>query len=373
MLKAILVDDEQPALDILNIMLEKTGQVTVIKSFLSSADALLCIKSIRPDVAFLDIEMPEITGLQLAEKILDIDSHIEIVFVTAYDKYALEAFRVNALDYILKPISLDNVKQSVLRIIKRKKPVSNLLTDILEARIYCFGKLSVYGPISNQTIKWRTSKAEELFAYMLQNLEKEVSKWEICESLWPDCSTEKINIYLHTTIYKMKKVLNSANIDFDIKFKNGCYKMSLYKIYIDMVEFDSLLNSDIIITEHTIEKYRKAFSIYKNDYLEGNDYIWSLSKREEYSKRYLILGTSLVKYYMKRNEHAQAETILHKLLEKFPLNEDIHQMLLKLYFINKDRISFINHYESTQKLFKMELGIELSDSIKSLYNSTLYN
>ncbi len=370
MLKAIIVDNEEPAINILKILLERTGQVTVIDSFLSAADTLAGLKNVKPDVAFLDIEMPETNGLELAGNILAIGSDIEIIFVTAYDQYALNAFRVNDLDYLLKPLSFEDVEQTVNRLIKRKGLlVSSERRLSSNGRIYCFGKFSVYGAANKQPVKWRTSKAEELFAYMLQNLEKEVQKWRICEALWPEYDAEKVDIQLHTTIYKMKKVLSAANINFDFSFINGCYWMSLPQVYIDTVEFDSQTASSVPVEDGTIGKYEKALLLYKGDYFEDNDYLWSLPKKEAYFKKYCKLATSIVIYYMQRNDYIAAEKILHEILEKSPLNEAAHEMLLKCYFVKKDQVAFITHYQAVQELFKAELGIKPGKSIQALYNS----
>ena len=118
MLNTIIVDDERPALEVLRLLLEKTGQIRVVGSFMSAAHALSEVQNLKPDVAFLDIEMPEMSGLELAEKMIEAGNDIEIVFVTAYEKYALEAFRVNAIDYILKPLSLDDISQTITRLKK---------------------------------------------------------------------------------------------------------------------------------------------------------------------------------------------------------------------------------------------------------------
>lgn len=372
MLKAIIVDNERPAVNILKILLERTGQVHVAGGFLSAADALSELAFLKPDAAFLDIEMPEINGLELAEKLLAIDGDMEIIFVTAYDQYALEAFRVNALNYLLKPLSFEAVEQAVARLVKRKgfsAPPASPNKPANSGRIYCFGKLTVYGAASEQPVKWRTSKAEELFAYMLQHLETEVSKWEICEALWPECGAEKIDMHLHTTIYKMKKVLISANIQFDFKFINGCYWMSLSDVYTDVAELDSLDCSNIIVTEDAVEKYEKILSLYKGDYLEGDDYIWSLARREEYARKYCKLAFSLVNYHVKRNHYAAAERILQDILKKTPLEESAHEMLLKLYFIKRDRAAFVTHYNAVKELFRAELGIPPSKSMQALYRN----
>jgi two-component system LytT family response regulator len=368
MLKAIIVDNEEPAINILKTLLEKTGQMTVMGSFLNAADALADLKKIKPVVAFLDIEMPETDGLELAKNILAIDSNVEIVFVTAYNQYALSAFRVNALDYLLKPLSFEDIEQTIARLRKRKGSLANSGSKLSDnGRIYCFSKFSVYGPASKQPIKWRTSKAEELFAFMLQNLEKEVPKWKICESLWPEYDTEKVDILLHTTIYKMKKVLSSANINFKFSFINGCYLLTLSEVYIDTVEFNS--HTAAPVEEYIIEKYEKVLQIYKGHYLEDNGYLWSSLQQEKYFKQYYKLATSIATYHMQRNDSAATEEILHEVLEKSPLNEAAHEMLLKCYFIKKDRVAFINHFETVRKLFRAELGVEPGKSIQALYNS----
>lgn len=374
MLNAIIVDNEKPAINILKILLERTGKVTVIDSFLHAADALTFLKRSKPNVAFLDIEMPETNGLELAEKILATDSNIEIIFVTAYNQYALNAFRVNALDYLLKPLSYEDVEETVARLVKRQGlPARADNGQPSKGRVYCFGKFSVYGTASNRPIKWRTSKAEELFAYMLQNLGKEVPKWKICEALWPEYDAGKVDIQLHTSIYKMKKALASADIAFDITFINGCYWMSLPQVYVDTIDFASQTDSLGPIAESTIENYEKTLLLYKGDYLEENDYLWSLSKKEAYFKKYYKLATSMAIYYMQRNNYLAAEKILHQILEKSPLNETVHEMLLKCYFVKRDQVSFITHYQALQKLFKTELGIEPSRSIQALYKGLLTN
>jgi two-component SAPR family response regulator len=223
-------------------------------------------------ILFLDIEMPEMSGLQLAEKIIEAGNNIEIVFVTAYDKYALEAFRVNAIDYILKPFSSDDIAQAITRLKKVKSLpiISQMPAD--KGRIYCFGRLSVYGAGCREAVKWRTSKTEELFAFMLQNLNSEVVKWKITQAIWPECESEKqLNTNLHTTVYKVKKTLLSANIKFDFSFINGRYKMELPDVYIDTAEFEAITNTKLHYQQHLL-KDTKSAGLIQREYLEENGY-----------------------------------------------------------------------------------------------------
>ncbi|WP_312429998.1 response regulator [Lacrimispora sp.] len=372
MFNAIIIDDEKPALDVLKLLLEKTGQICVVGSFMCAADALAEMQNLRPDVAFLDIEMPDISGLELAEKIIDWGLDIEIVFVTAYDKYALEAFRVNAIDYILKPFSLDDITRAITRL-KKMKPlpaVSQVPADT--GRIYCFGRLSVYGAGSREAVKWRTSKTEELFAFMLQNLNIEVAKWKIMQVLWPECEVEKqLNTNLYTTVYKVKKTLLSANIKFSFTFINGRYKLELSDVYIDVSEFKAITDAEIAFSAASIERYKKALSLYKGNYLEENGYLWSQSKAEEYSLRYSSLVSEFVKYYTAKTDYANAEKILQGAFTKAPFDDDLNEMLLKLFFLKKDKASLVMHYNKIKELYKSELGIVPNEAMQDLFNKTI--
>jgi two-component SAPR family response regulator len=371
MLNAIIIDDEKPAIEVLKLLLEKTGQICVVGSFMSAVQALSEVQNLKPDVAFLDIEMPEMSGLELAEKIIEAGNDIEIVFVTAYDKYALEAFRVNAIDYILKPISSDNILQTITRLKKIRPSLASPQIPTDKGRIYSFGRLAVYGAGCKQAVKWRTSKAEELFAFMLQNLNNEVSKWKIMQVLWPECETEKLNVNLHTTVYQVKKTLLSANIEFDFTFVNGRYKLELPDVYIDAVEFEAITNAKITLSAASIERYKKALSLYKGNYLEENVYLWSQSKVEEYSRRYRRLVSDFAKYYEARTDYVNAEKILQEALTKVPLDDDLNGMLLKLFFVKKDKASLVMHYNKIKELYRVELDIAPNAAMQDLYNRTL--
>lgn len=370
MLKAIIIDNEKPAIDILRILLEKTEQVSVVGSFMNASDAIASYQSLDPDVAFLDIEMPDTTGLELAEKIMTADTDMEIIFVTAFDQYALEAFRVNALDYLLKPLSYEAVQQTILRLQKRKKQIPKSSDVRLGGcNVYFFGGLTVYETNEKQPIRWRTSKAEELFAYMLYHLNKEVSKWEICEALWPNYDPNKVGMYLHTTVYKMKKVLDSAKIKFNFIFINGRYKLEMPLVYMDTEEFDSLISTFAVLSKENIKNCEKAFSLYRGDYLEDKDYTWSIYKSQEYTKKYKDLASSLIKYFINISDYANAERLLLVVLVKFSLDDDFNELLLKLYYLKKDRAALASHYKTIKNLYMSELGIEPSNSMQLLYTS----
>jgi two-component system response regulator LytT len=103
-LNALIVDDEQLAREELGYLLEQSGQVTLVGQAGNGVEALAVIERLQPDVVFLDVQMPGLTGFEVARRLVDRGSGAEIIFVTAYDQHAIEAFEVNAVDYLLKPV-----------------------------------------------------------------------------------------------------------------------------------------------------------------------------------------------------------------------------------------------------------------------------
>ncbi len=116
-LKCIVVDDEPLARELLKTYIEKTPSLSLLRCFESAAEAVKIVMAGEADVVFLDINMPMLNGIDFAALI---PSSTRIIFVTAYDSYALQGFKVNALDYLLKPVSYSDFLKSVGRALEWK-------------------------------------------------------------------------------------------------------------------------------------------------------------------------------------------------------------------------------------------------------------
>lgn len=116
MISAVVVDDELLSREELKFLLKETGEVEVIGEADSGEELLECLKNKKPDVVFLDIEMYGLSGLDVALELLKSSEPPLIVFATAYDQYAVKAFELNALDYLLKPFSAERVKITIEKI-----------------------------------------------------------------------------------------------------------------------------------------------------------------------------------------------------------------------------------------------------------------
>ena len=118
MLRAIIIDDEAPARDELAFLLTETAMVEVVGQSDSVRSGIKTLQSTPCDVVFLDINMPEVSGLTLAEALNNLNNPPAVVFVTAYSEYALDAFKVNATDYLQKPVETLRLKQALKKVSK---------------------------------------------------------------------------------------------------------------------------------------------------------------------------------------------------------------------------------------------------------------
>jgi len=114
-LTAVLVDDEALARDELAFLLGEIGGVDIVGAAGNGVEAVETIHRLRPDVVFLDIQMTGLTGFEVARRLIDADAPSHIIFVTAYDQHAIEAFEVNAVDYLLKPVDAARLEVAVQR------------------------------------------------------------------------------------------------------------------------------------------------------------------------------------------------------------------------------------------------------------------
>jgi two-component system LytT family response regulator len=129
-LKAIIVDDERSSLQNLQQkLLEFCPDINVIASCEKPEEAILSIRQLKPDVIFLDIEMPRMSGLRMLDELTDYSG--EIIFTTAYNHYAVDAIRISAFDYLVKPVSITDLQNAVARLVKYKQRETKERLDIL--------------------------------------------------------------------------------------------------------------------------------------------------------------------------------------------------------------------------------------------------
>lgn len=118
MINALIVDDERLARKELRKLLENHQEIKVIGECANADEAIQQVDELKPDLVFLDIQMPEKTGFDMLE---EISFTPDVIFVTAYDEHAIKAFEVNAIDYLLKPVEPERLEEAILKVIKNRR------------------------------------------------------------------------------------------------------------------------------------------------------------------------------------------------------------------------------------------------------------
>jgi two-component system LytT family response regulator/two-component system response regulator LytT len=122
-IRVVVVDDEQLARDELCFQLEQLGSTEIVAQATNGLEAIAAVERHEPDLVFLDIQMPGLTGFEVARRLLQRDEESPaLIFVTAFDQHAIEAFEVNAVDYLLKPVDAARLEQALQRARKRLSP-----------------------------------------------------------------------------------------------------------------------------------------------------------------------------------------------------------------------------------------------------------
>ena len=152
MISCIIVDDEMPAREELKYLLQEFENIEVIGEAAHGLEAIELNEKLNPDLIFLDIQMPKISGIEVAHRLIK-GSHLPmIVFVTAFEEFALKAFEVNAIDYILKPISKERLQKNIEKVIQThrlrnagfEEKIEKLLIDFRTQHVKKVNKISLY-------------------------------------------------------------------------------------------------------------------------------------------------------------------------------------------------------------------------------------
>lgn len=363
-MRAILVDDEALALDVLEAALSSYKDIKIEGSYTDPKDALHNMETTKPDVIFLDIEMGSVNGLIIAEDFIEKNDSVDIVFVTAYSQYAIEAFEINAIDYLLKPIQQNRLDKTIKRL--RNKSSNNRKVKKFEdvLKVECFGKLEVRNG-SGQTLNWRTQKSKEVFVYLLVQKDKQALKDVIMETLFPEKELEKANTLLHTTIYQLRKNLKDLGFNKGITLKNGWYRLSM-PVETDFEELKKLL----ILNEHNDKDIKSIVNIYKGDFLEYEGYNWLYGIQHNYKERTFKVLDKFIKSRLNQNQFSiylmKALQLMFK-IEPYDENENTAKNIIE-YFGKQEQLGKMElFYEKYKDKLMEEFEVEPLKSTEKMF------
>lgn len=226
-MKVLLVDDEELQLIRLkNACQQVLPEDTELLDYVNPVKAFEENKDQKIDIAFLDIEMPEISGVQLAKKLKAINPTINIIFVTAYTDYALEAYNMHASGYVTKPVNAEKIQNEIDGL---RYPIE--LKNTTKLQIKCFGNFEVF--FNKEPLKLQRSKSKELFAYLVDREGAAVNINELSAVLWE----EDKKSYLRNLIVDIQTTLKEIGAeDVFIKRHNECF-IDVNKVECDAYEY----------------------------------------------------------------------------------------------------------------------------------------
>lgn len=254
-MRILLVEDEELQLIRLENELKKAlaDETYETLSFRNPLEALKESKNYKIDIAFLDIEMPGINGVGLAKELKKINPLVNIIFVTAYDNYAMDAYKIHASGYLSKPVSASKIKEEMKAL---RYPVE--IEGEKKLQVKCFGNFEVFH--NGQPVKFSYQKSKEVFAYLVDREGSAINVNELNAVLWEEDHPS----YLRNLIADVQSTLKNIDAgDVFIKKHNSCY-IDVNKIDCDAYEYK--------------HGNPKAIRMYRGEYMI--QYSWAFFKDE---------------------------------------------------------------------------------------------
>lgn len=277
-MRTILVDDEAPLLRELKGLLSCYPDLELMGSYNDPLQALAELEVTRPELAFLDIEMRTLGGIELAERMFMKNPEMDVLFVTAYNQYAVEAFEVSAIDYILKPVRPERLEKAMERIRRKRGPKQE--DKALQIRF--FGKFALYQ--GSEAIKWSRGKPRELLAYFLASEGTWIDKFKICDDLWPESLPHQALRNLQTAVWAIRKCLRDYNISaLQISYANDSYLLKLTEGQWDLRQYESAFA--LYVQTGSSAAGQEAIELYREDYLAYEDWPWAFQRRAYYAMK----------------------------------------------------------------------------------------
>src|SRR5699024_2211342 len=311
-------------------------------------------------------------GLQLAEKILEKKPHIDIVFVTAYNEYAVTAFELSAIDYLMKPVKPERLQKTVGRLREEKKIQTFVEEKTNKLRIRLGYSVSfALEDNAFEPLKWRTAKARELFLYLLQNHNTFVHKGTIMEMIWGVDELDRGYSILYTTVYNVRKALQTYKDHLELQNTNDGYVLRLNNVEVDLHEWEKQINSlPEDVNNATIDQYVNAMELNSGPYLDEYDYIWIESEKQNLENLWIVNAQKVANYYNENEKTTEAIEWFEQLAKRVPELEETYLSLMEIYSKVSKHHLVTQQYDEYVKV-QRSYGLGPSLKVKKWYTEYL--
>lgn len=365
-MKALLIIDQPIISNQLVDQLKTFDFVEIVGQHSNPYEGLAHAKSTRLDVVFLNIEMSLLNGFSIAEYLKSQNPNIAIVFVTQHLQYAVQAFEINAIDYLTLPVERNRLQKTINRIYPSTYHKKNKSNHIV---ICCFGTLMFKTKGDNRSIniQWRTRKSEELFAYLLFNHGKNIRIDYLVDLLWPHTCWERGISQLYSAIYQIRKTLKELDINIKIENSNQSYILHINDVELDVEKWEQAINQLPPIKDRTIPEHIQTIHQYKGDIFHESDYIWSKKEQNRLRDTWLYHVRQVTNYLFEKGQYIQMINIFHHVQEIHPFDAYSYEMLMKLYAYMNNYNAVVMQYDALKNMLKQQFDIQPSKDIQKWY------
>lgn len=232
-MKFFVVDDEKHALDRLVRELKVAAPNAEVSAFSNPVSLLEYAKDTPCDVAFLDVRMGNMTGVELAKKLKEFLPKLNVIFVTGYDEYANEAMKMHASGYLMKPVTAEDIQRELEDL---RHPVCDKKNYLLYCR--CFGNFEVFDK-NGELISFERKKSKEIFAYLLYRQGKKCTTQELYDLLFEsgDYDGAVQQRMYQTLVSSLNATLKSVGVDGLLERQYGTIRLNVDKVGSDWYEY----------------------------------------------------------------------------------------------------------------------------------------
>jgi two-component SAPR family response regulator len=365
-MRVLVVDDEPVMLLAMKRLLSKAEGIELAGSFRNAAEALDFVRDNPVDLAFLDIQIGADNGLELARSLRMLCADADIVFTTSHAEYAMPAYDVYPLDYMVKPISGKRLEQTIARAASRRGASVGAADGQVPQRLTVRG-LGSFEVFSRQAgeVKWTSKKSAELFAYLLVHRGRSVTRARIVEDIFPDMPLKNAEIYLNTAVYQLRKALALHGFKEAILSTSEQYRADLNHMDVDFIQFEQGMEG---LSETTTEAEGLDLEKrYAGELFEDKSYVWAAAERERLGIAYDSFAKPLVKRLLDRQQYREAARIARRLAARNEFDEEANLLLLTVLGSMGDWQSLHSSYERYTGILFQELGLQPSEKLRRIY------
>lgn len=372
-MNVILVDDEPAMHLIMRKMLVKLPEVRVAAAFTDTEDALAFLSDHDDiELAFVDISMPGESGIRFASLMGEWGNPMQIVFVTSHKEYALEAFELSVVDYLVKPVSQERLERTVNRALaERRLPCSPALPDSRSGTgplvVTALGDVAVRSQAGR--VKWASRRSAELFAYLLLRRGKRVPRSRVIADMFAGMTASGAAAYLNTTVQQLRQSLEPLGMRAVVRAENDEFELELYDASIDYEEFNSRAERLRTIEAADVEHALQIERLYTGDLFGDQAYVWAADDTRRLAERYACYAKRLAETLLSLPDTEAASRLLHKLHARNPLDESAVRLLMKARAASRDLKGLVAQYADYVRRLDRELGICPSRELVLLYDS----